>query len=66
MLTALSVARDCGIVPHGQRVIMVHTANNHNSGSPLVYFTQSNTASSPCDTIVNKSNFFFCSYNYST
>ncbi|XP_014273142.1 polyamine-transporting ATPase 13A3 [Halyomorpha halys] len=51
MLTALSVARDCGIVPHGQRVIMVHTANNQSSNTPVVYFTQSNTALSPADTV---------------
>lgn len=56
MLTALSVARDCGIVPHGQRVIMVHTANNQNSNTPLVYFTQSNAALSPADTVVSAIN----------
>lgn len=51
MLTALSVARDCGIVQCGQRVIMVHTANNQHTGPPIVYFTQSNSAASPTDTI---------------
>lgn len=51
MLTALSVARDCGIVQCGQRVIMVHTADNPHCGPPVVYFTQSNSAASPTDTI---------------
>lgn len=50
MLTALSVARDCGIVPPGQRVIMVQTSNDQ-SKKPNVYFTQSRGASSP-DTAV--------------
>ncbi|KAK9506093.1 hypothetical protein O3M35_008091 [Rhynocoris fuscipes] len=49
MLTALSVARDCGIVPPSQRVIMVQTSNEQ-SKKPTVYFTQSRGASSP-DTV---------------
>uniref|UniRef100_A0A023F2U2 Cation-transporting ATPase n=1 Tax=Triatoma infestans TaxID=30076 RepID=A0A023F2U2_TRIIF len=49
MLTAVSVARDCGIVPPGQRVIMVQTSNEQ-SKKPNVYFTQSRGASSP-DTV---------------
>ncbi|BES87473.1 cation-transporting atpase [Nesidiocoris tenuis] len=40
MLTALSVARDCGIVCPNERVIMVHSSNSPAS-KPLLYFTQS-------------------------
>ncbi|XP_075212316.1 polyamine-transporting ATPase anne boleyn isoform X2 [Lycorma delicatula] len=42
MLTALSVARDCGIVSLGQRVITVHAKENQNGLFPSIYYTQTN------------------------
>lgn len=44
MMTALSVARDCGIVPMGQRVILVHSSQTKNSNHPVLYYTNSNCA----------------------
>lgn len=43
MLTALSVARDCGIVRAGQRVILVHSSQLTSSGPPVLYYTNSNS-----------------------
>jgi hypothetical protein len=56
MLTALSVARDCEIVPPQQKVIMVHTITNQGQ-PPSIYFTQSNSGRSP-DTAVSLSSLF--------
>ncbi|XP_014255644.1 probable cation-transporting ATPase 13A3 isoform X2 [Cimex lectularius] len=50
MLTALSVARDCEMVPPGQTVIMIHTT--HHNHKPILYFTQSTGATTPDTTHV--------------
>ncbi|KAJ9592472.1 hypothetical protein L9F63_015888, partial [Diploptera punctata] len=42
MLTALSVARDCGIVPLGQRVILAHGIPSQAGQPPQLLFTNSN------------------------
>ena len=44
MLTALSVARDCGIVPLGQRVIVAHGIPSHSGQPPQLLFTNSNNS----------------------
>lgn len=46
MLTALSVARDCDIVKPGTPVIAV-SATQQNQMKPQIYFTKSNSQSSP-------------------
>ncbi|KAJ4431250.1 hypothetical protein ANN_19847 [Periplaneta americana] len=48
MLTALSVARDCGIIPLGQRVVVAHGLSGH-SGQPaqLLYTNANNNIPPP-------------------
>ncbi|EEB12615.1 cation-transporting ATPase fly, putative [Pediculus humanus corporis] len=41
MMTALSVARDCGIVPTGQRVILVHSSQAKKNEIPVLHYTNS-------------------------
>lgn len=53
VLTALSVARDCGIIPPGQRVITVNTTSPAHGSSPQLYYIQSQQhVTSPTDTLV--------------
>lgn len=52
MLTALSVARDCGIVPLGQRVIMIHSTQTLPDQIPQLYYVQTQQAPTPTDTLV--------------
>ncbi|RZF39245.1 hypothetical protein LSTR_LSTR010339 [Laodelphax striatellus] len=42
MLTALSVARDCGIVSLGQRVITINSKMNSGDQVPQIYYSQTN------------------------
>ncbi|XP_046673122.1 polyamine-transporting ATPase 13A3-like isoform X2 [Homalodisca vitripennis] len=52
VLTALSVARDCGIIPPGQRVITVNATTPHNGFPPQLYYIQSQQhVTSPTDTL---------------
>lgn len=44
ILTAISVARDCRIITHGQSVITVNSDGSH---PPQIYFTLANTKSCP-------------------
>lgn len=44
MMTALSVARDCGIIPSGQRVILVHSKETKGSNIPVLTYTNSHSA----------------------
>lgn len=53
MLTALSVARDCGIIPMGQRVIMVHSTGIFPGQIPQLYYTQTQQVNTPTDTLVS-------------
>lgn len=53
MLTALSVARDCGIVKHHVSVIAVAAITQQNLPKPQIYFTQSNSQHSPTSPIGN-------------
>lgn len=53
MLTALSVARDCGIVKHHVSVIAVAAITQQNQPKPQIYFTQSNSLHSPTSPIGN-------------
>jgi magnesium-transporting ATPase (P-type) len=48
MLTALSVARDCGIIALGQRVVVAHGLSGH-SGQPaqLLYTNACNNVPPP-------------------
>lgn len=52
MLTALSVARDCGIIPMGQRVIMVHSTGALPGQPPQLYYTQTQQVNTPTDTLM--------------
>lgn len=53
VLTALSVARDCGIISPGQRVITVNATTPQNGLLPQLYFMQSQqNVTSPTDTLV--------------
>ncbi|XP_054268548.1 polyamine-transporting ATPase 13A3 [Macrosteles quadrilineatus] len=52
VLTALSVARDCGIIPPGRRVITVNSTAAHNGSPPQLYYMQTqHNITSPTDTI---------------
>ncbi|XP_066597773.1 polyamine-transporting ATPase 13A3 isoform X2 [Prorops nasuta] len=51
MLTALSVARDCDIVKPGTPVIAVAAITQQNQIKPQIYFTKSNSQSSPLSPI---------------
>ncbi|XP_046432017.1 polyamine-transporting ATPase 13A3 isoform X1 [Neodiprion fabricii] len=53
MLTALSVARDCGIVKHHVTVIAVAAITQQNLTKPQIYFTQSNSQCSPTSPMGN-------------
>ncbi|XP_012263211.2 polyamine-transporting ATPase 13A3 isoform X1 [Athalia rosae] len=53
MLTALSVARDCGIVKHHVTVIAVAAITQQNLLKPQIYFTQSTSQHSPTSPIGN-------------
>uniref|UniRef100_A0A1B6M8G3 Cation-transporting P-type ATPase C-terminal domain-containing protein n=1 Tax=Graphocephala atropunctata TaxID=36148 RepID=A0A1B6M8G3_9HEMI len=52
VLTALSVARDCGIISPGQRVITVNATTPHHGQPPHLYYIQSQQhVTSPTDTL---------------
>ena len=52
MLTAVSVARDCGIIPLGQRVVVAHGLSGY-SGEPtqLLYTNANNNMPSPLSAV---------------
>lgn len=59
MLTALSVAKDCGIIPCGERVVLVHSTHKNASSPPVLSYTDCNYAV-PQSVIVNLRIYLSC------
>jgi hypothetical protein len=47
MLTAVSVARDCGIIPLGQRVVVAHGLSGHSGEAAQLLYTNANNNNVP-------------------
>lgn len=47
MLTAVSVARDCGIIPLGQRVVVAHGLSGHSGEPAQLLYTNANSNNMP-------------------
>jgi magnesium-transporting ATPase (P-type) len=47
MLTAVSVARDCGIIPLGQRVVMAHGLSGYSGEPAQLLYTNANNNNMP-------------------
>jgi magnesium-transporting ATPase (P-type) len=47
MLTAVSVARDCGIIPLGQRVVVAHGLSGHAGEPAKLLYTNANNNNMP-------------------
>jgi len=47
MLTAVSVARDCGIIPLGQRVVVAHGLSGHSGEPAQLLYTNANNNHMP-------------------
>jgi hypothetical protein len=47
MLTALSVARDCGIIPLGQRVVVAHGLSGYSGEPAQLLYTNANNNNMP-------------------
>lgn len=47
MLTAVSVARDCGIIPLGQRVVVAHGLSGHSGKPAQLLYTNANNNHMP-------------------